>query len=85
MRGARKVILPEKHLPLSRSYLNVGAVLLESIDGRRTVSQLWDATRGNPAIQTFDRLVLGLDMLYALGLVDMDGEGAVVRRRGRGA
>ena len=79
------MILPEKHLPLSRSYLNVGAVLLVSIDGRRTVSQLWDGTRGNPAIQTFDRLVLGLDMLYALGLVDMDDGGAIVRRRGRGA
>lgn len=79
------MILPGKHLPLSRSYLNVGAVLLESINGKRTVSLLWDATREHPAIQTFDRLVLGLDMLYALGLVDMDDGGAIVRRRGRGA
>lgn len=79
------MILPKKHLPLSRSYLNVGAVLLGSINDRRTVSLLWDATRKNPAIQTFDRFVLGLDMLYALGLVDMDGGGVIVRRRGRGA
>lgn len=79
------MILPGKHLPLSRSYLNVGAVLLESINGKRTVSTLWDATRGNPAIQAFDRFVLGLDMLFALGLVDMNDEGVIVRRRGRRA
>ena len=77
------MILPGKHLPLSRSYLNVGAVLLGLVDDRRTVSLLWDAARGRPEIGTFGRFVLGLDMLFALGLIDMGDDGVVVRRRRR--
>ena len=77
------MILPGKHLPLSRSYLNVGAVLLGLVDDRRTVSLLWDAARDRPEIGTFGRFVLGLDMLFALGLIDMGDDGVVVRRRRR--
>ena len=77
------MILPGRHLRLSRSYLNVGAILLESIDGKRTVSLLWDRTKGRPEVQTFDRFALGLDMLFAFGLIDMDGNGVIVRRRRR--
>lgn len=80
------MILPGKHLPLSRSYLGVGAVLLESINDRRTVSLLWDATRGRPEIGTFGRFVLGLDLLFVLGLIDIGDDGVIVRkRRGRGS
>ena len=78
------MILPGKHLPLSRSYLNVGAILLESINDKRTVSLLWDAAKERPEIGTFGRFVLGLDMLFILGVIDICDDGVIVRkRRGR--
>ena len=75
------MILPGKRLSLSRSYLGVGAVLLESIDDRRTVSQLWDTAGGRPEIGTFGRFVLGLDMLFVFGLIDIGDDGVIVRKR----
>ena len=76
------MILPGKHLPLSRSLLNVGAILLDSVDGRRTVSLLWSETKDRHEVGSFDRFVLGLDLLFILGLVDMGEDGVIVRRRG---
>lgn len=77
------MILPGKHLPLSRSYLNVGAVILGMINNKRTVSLLWDALKSRTEVQSFDRFVLGLDMLFALGLIDISDGGVIVRKRGR--
>lgn len=76
------MILPGKHLPLSRSLLNVGAILLDSINGRRTVSLLWGATKDRHGVGSFDRFVLGLDLLFILGLIDIGEDGVIVRRRG---
>lgn len=75
------MILPNKRLSLSQSYLGVGAVILDMIDDKRTVSLLWDAVKGRPGVQAFDRFVLGLDMLFALGLIDMSDGGVIVQRR----
>lgn len=77
------MILPGKRLSLSRSYLGVGAVLLESIDDRRTVSLLWDATKERSEVGTFGRFVLGLDMLFVFGLIDIGDDGVIVRKRRR--
>ena len=76
------MILPGKHLPLSRSLVNVGAILLDSVDGRRTVSLLWSETKDRHEVGSFDRFVLGLDLLFILGLVDMGEDGVIVRKRG---
>ena len=69
-------------MPLSRSLLNVGAILLDSVDGRRTVSLLWSETKDRHEVGSFDRFVLGLDLLFILGLVDMGEGGVIVRKRG---
>lgn len=72
------MILPSKHLKLSNSLLNVGAMLLNSIEGKYTVTLLWDKTRILPEVKTFERFTLCLDMLYILGLIDFR-EGLIVR------
>ena len=76
------IILPNKHAGLSKSGLGVGAILLGELDVGRTVSELWEGVRKRPEILTFERFVLGLDMLFALGLVVYDKRGLVeaVRR-----
>jgi hypothetical protein len=67
------MILPTKHLPLDRSTVGVGAMLLKNLRQPRTVSELWElVTPGS--ISTFDQFVAGLDLLYLLGAVDhIDG------------
>lgn len=73
------MILPDKHVWLSSSFLGIGATLLELLESSRTVSGLWTASRRQEGIRTFDRFILALDMLYALGLVEFDQDGLLVR------
>jgi hypothetical protein len=72
------MILPTKHINPLDSLLGVGALILAGLQRTKTVTQLWDEMRDVPQIATFERLVLGLDLLYILGLVEMDG--GIIRR-----
>lgn len=65
------MILPTKHLPLERTLLAAGAELLEILEHPTTVSGLWDRVRQTVAFPSFDHLVLALDVLFALGLVEL--------------
>ena len=73
------MILPGKHTSLSRCLLNVGAILLSNLEGERTVSGLWESVREKPEISTFGRFVLGLDLLFVLGLARYNARGLVER------
>lgn len=74
------MILPTKHLPLERTLLAGGAQLLGILDRPQTVSQLWDQVRGQSAFPTFDHLALTLDLLFALGMIDVQ-DGRLRRKR----
>ena len=73
------MILPTKHINPLDSLLGIGALILERLKTAKTVTQLWDEMRDLPQAATFDRLVLGLDLLYMMGVVELDG--GVIRRR----
>ena len=73
------MILPNKHIRLSSSFLGVGATLLELLENGRTVSSLWTEARRRQKIRTFERFTLALDMLYILGLVEFGENGLIVR------
>lgn len=62
------MILPTKHVSEAESLLAAGARLLHDLDQPRTVTELWEAVRGDE-IPTFDRFVLAAEMLYAIGVV----------------
>ena len=64
------MILPSKHIKLSNSLINIGALLLNRLDGRYTVTLLWDKTRNLPEIKNYERFTLGLDLLFMLGLIE---------------
>ena len=72
------MILPDKHTGISYSLLGVGAIILESMRSSQTVTELWSRTRTRPEIRTFDRFVLGLDLLFILGAVSYR-DGMVVK------
>lgn len=72
------MILPTKHIKLSNSLLSVGAVLLNNLNDRHTVTLLWDKTRVHPEVKTFEKFTLGLDLLFLLDLIEFQ-EGLIVR------
>ncbi|MGE3809747.1 MAG: ABC-three component system middle component 6 [Gemmataceae bacterium] len=78
------MILPTKHLSHERALLTVGGWILQRLTAPMTVSALWEATTsqrgvtGSTAPLRYDSFVLALDLLYALGVVDLQ-EGRIQR------
>jgi hypothetical protein len=80
------MILPSKHLPQDRALLTVGADVLACLSRPKTVSALWaELTRQNDGLTstlprriTYDWFLLALDLLYALGTIELDS-GLVAR------
>lgn len=65
------MILPSKHIPISRCLLNNGAVILNELKTPNTVSSLWEKTRNIPEISTFEKFVLILSMLYSIEAIEL--------------
>lgn len=81
------MLLPTKGIEPQRSLLAIGAKQISLLESPATVSGLWErfskeygGVDSNVKI-TFDWFVLALTMLYAIGVVDWDGSGQLVRRR----
>jgi len=66
---------------MDRCLLGVGALVLRSMDRKQTMTALWDRLREVPEVGTFTRFVLALDLLYALGAVEL--EDGLLRRADR--
>jgi len=66
------LILPTKHISLSNSIINVGAVILKYLNRERTVTSLWNETRSLPEIKTFERFTLGLSLLFMVGAIEFE-------------
>jgi len=70
------MILPTKHISEKRSLLGQGGIILALLGGHEhTVSSLWESfldNAGESGEATFDWFVLALDLLYALGAIEMD-------------
>lgn len=65
------MLLPSKHIPISDTYLGIGAVILHVLNEPKTARQLWSRLRDTPSVGTYDRFIYSLTMLYMLGLVDI--------------
>ena len=60
------MILPNKNIYLRHSLLGLGALLLEKFHKGDSVSSLWERVRKNTEINTFEKYILSLDLLYML-------------------
>jgi hypothetical protein len=74
------MLLPDKHISFAESLLGLGCFVLENAKDATTVDNLWrtfEKIRGvaYPAFHSFDNLVLAIDVLYALGAIDLNDEG----------
>jgi hypothetical protein len=81
------MILPSKHLPQDRALLTVGGHVLTFLAYPKTVSALWEELNrhegalatAHPRKITYDWFLLALDLLYALGTIELES-GLVTRR-----
>ena len=69
------MILPTKGIPPHKTLLTLGGEVLRALDETKTVSRLWDDFRKQSdqrAEVTFDWFVLGLDLLFLLGAIELE-------------
>jgi hypothetical protein len=82
------MIVPTKGIEPDQTLLFIGAQVLSQLAEPGTVSGLWDKLRADGAAKapsaplTYDRFVLSLDLLYAMGVIDLV-QGQLVRMQAR--
>lgn len=64
------MILPDKNLLLAHSLLGMGAELLTKLKSPQTISSLWEKVRKSDKINSYEKYILTLDLLYLLDLVE---------------
>ena len=65
------MILPNKYVRDSETLLGVGSILLSNMADENSLSVLWDRVKKSPNIGNYERFVLGLDLLFLLGLIEI--------------
>lgn len=65
------MIMPNKFLSEYDALIGVGSVLLDKLTVGTTLSTLWDETKDISNIGNFERFILGLDLLFILGLIEV--------------
>ena len=73
-------LLPNKHVPTSRTLLGLGAMLLARLDTATTVNGLWDMVIEEPEIGSLQNFMLTLDYLYAIGAIDYE-QGLLIKAK----
>ena len=66
------MIMPSKYLREDEALIGVGAALLQNINEATNLSTLWEDTKNISSIGTFERFILALDLLFLLGLIEIN-------------
>lgn len=64
------MILPTKNIKVQYSLLNCGAIILERLGDRDTVSAVWEKVCIVDALLNYDKFVLAMDLLYMIGAIE---------------
>jgi hypothetical protein len=72
------MILPTKHISENEAILGVAATILRHSDSPITVSGLWERTKVESNVGTFERFVLAADLLFIIGAIELR-DGLLVR------
>jgi hypothetical protein len=72
------MILPTKHISENEAILGVGATILRHLESPITVSGLWERTKVESNVGTFERFVLAADLLFIIGAIELR-DGILVR------
>jgi hypothetical protein len=66
------MILPNKHISISRSFLGSGAIILEQMNQNITITALWNAVSDNSSFDSFEKFILTLDFLYMINAIQIN-------------
>ncbi|WP_395476629.1 ABC-three component system middle component 6 [Rickettsia endosymbiont of Pantilius tunicatus] len=66
------MILPTKFIEEEDTLLQVGIDLLEILGKQLDIAKLWQEAKDIPSIATYERFILGLDLLFCFGLIDIE-------------
>ncbi|MFW6046603.1 MAG: ABC-three component system middle component 6 [Candidatus Woesearchaeota archaeon] len=74
------MILPTKHIRISDSLFGLGGYLLNLLNEPMTVDTLWRkySKKNNkkfPAYHSFDNVVLALNLLFMIGIINVNDKG----------
>lgn len=74
------MILPTKHIRISESLIGLGGYLLKFLKEPSTIDQLWIKyenvnNKKFPAYHNFDNMVLALNLLFIMGILDINEKG----------
>ncbi len=74
------MILPTKHIRISESLIGLGGYLLKLLKEPITIDELWFKflkynNKKFPAYHSFDNLVLSLNLLYMMGIIEINEYG----------
>ena len=77
------MILPTKHIRISESLIGLGGFLLKLLNEPLTIDKLWiKFSKYNnerlPAYHNFDNLVLSLNLLFIMGIIEINDKGEVL-------
>ena len=73
------MILPTKFIEEEDTLLRVGIDLLAVLGKEKKITNLWEQSKDIASIETYERFILGLDLLFCFGLIDME-ENLIVRK-----
>ncbi len=66
------MIMPNKYIREHESLIGVGSVLITHLYKETSLSDLWEKVKNISDVETFERFILGLDLLFALGLIEFN-------------
>lgn len=77
------MLMPDKHISFAESLIGLGSFVLENLATAKDIDTLWkiyESIRGGdyPAFHSFDNLVLTVDMLFAIGAVELKTDGKLM-------
>jgi hypothetical protein len=77
------MILPTKHINLSESFIGLSGFLLKLLNKAMTIDDLWQEfqkvnnTAQYPAYHSFDNIILGINLLFFIGAIEIDTKGKI--------
>ena len=76
------MIMPKKHISLSESIFGLSAIVLTHITDDYDIDSIFISTKKDvrtPISTDLDSLILCLDFLFGLGLININGNGGIVK------
>lgn len=74
------MILPTKNIDPNHCILGLGAVIVKKMNRQQTVTALWESVKHEENINSFEKFVLTLDLLFSLGVIDFSDSDILIKK-----